>query len=67
MTSGCKTPEADHYLKSDDDYNFQNEPAVITIDNINQFMGHQGRPDVFDVNVQTILKTREAQKRLDLV
>jgi len=46
---------------------FQDEPTVITLDNIAQFLGYQERPDVFNVNVQAVLKTREAQKRQDRV
>lgn len=45
----------------------QDEPAVITLDNLAQFLGSQDRPDVFNVNVQAVLKTREAQRRKDLV
>ena len=66
ITSGFNG-EAISHLNLDDHYDFQNEPAVITIDNINQYTGQQGRPDVFNVNVQAVLKTREAQKRQDRV
>ena len=43
-------------------YFHQDEPAVITLDNIAQFIGQQQRPDVFNVNVQAVLKTRDAQR-----
>jgi len=41
----------------------QTEPAVITLDNINQFT-QQDRPEVFDVQVQAVLRTRGAQPRV---
>ena len=48
-------------------YFHQDEPAVITLDNIAQFMGQQQRPDVFNINVQAVLKTRDAQRKQDRV
>merc|ERR1719244_370077 len=45
----------------------QNEPSVITIDNINQFVRQNERPDVFDVNVQAVLRTRNAQKTQSII
>jgi len=45
----------------------QNEPSVITIDNINQFVSQRERPDVFDVNVQAVLRTRNAQNTQSIV
>jgi len=42
--------------------NPQDEPAVITLDNVGQwFSGQQGRPDIYTVNVATSINTRGAQ------
>jgi len=37
----------------------QEEPLVITIDNVEDFVKTNSRPDVFDVKVAAVLKTRE--------
>jgi len=46
---------------------YQGEPAVITLDNIAQFQGLQARPDVFNVNVQAVVRTRGAHSTEGLV
>ena len=37
----------------------QEEPLVITIDNVDDFVKTNSRPDVFDVKVKAVLKTRD--------
>merc|ERR1712222_146544 len=46
-------------------YNVQDEPAIITLDNMAKYLKHShnsvgGSPDVFDVNVQAVIKTKDA-------
>ena len=43
----------------------QDEPAIITLDNVAKYLKHGqnnvgGNPDVFDVNVQAVIKTRDS-------
>ena len=39
---------------------FQEEPAVITLDNVADYLHRPGGRDVFDVNVQAVIKTKDA-------
>lgn len=48
-------------------YYLQDEPAIITLDNMAKYLKHSqnsvgGNPDVFDVNVQAVIKTRDSPK-----
>ena len=44
----------------------KDEPAIITLDNVAKFLKTQSHnsagsnPDVFDVNVQAVIKTKDA-------
>ena len=46
-------------------YFLQDEPAIITLDNMAKYLKQShnsvgGSPDVFDVNVQAVIKTKDA-------
>jgi len=41
-------------------YSSEDEPAVITLDNVADYLHRPGGRDVFDVNVQAVIKTRDA-------
>jgi len=46
-------------------YNTQDEPAIITLDNVAEYLKSSensvgDNPDVFDVNVQAVIKTRDS-------
>ena len=38
----------------------QEEPTVITLDNVADYLHRPGARDVFDVNVQAVIKTRDS-------
>ena len=38
----------------------QEEPTVITLDNVADYLHRPGGRDVFDVNVQAVIKTRDS-------
>lgn len=41
-------------------YSAEDEPAVITLDNVAKYLHNSGGRDVFDVNVQAVIKTKDA-------
>merc|ERR1712203_727062 len=41
-------------------YSSEEEPTVITLDNVADFLHRPGGRDVFDVNVQAVIKTRDS-------
>jgi len=40
-------------------YSTEEEPTVITLDNVADYLSRPGARDVFDVNVQAVIKTRD--------